>query len=402
MSSIFISYRRDDSAPYAGRLYDRLSAHFGAAGEVFMDIDQIEPGEDFVEVIERKVGACETAVVLIGKGWLGAADARGARRLDDPADFVRLEVAAALQRGVRVVPVLVGGAAMPRATELPVPLAALSRRNAVELSDSRFHRDVDRLIAALARPATVRAQGDASAAAATSTHAREPAPASQSMADPPPAAVSAARPAALASPLQALLAAAVLAGAAAAAWQFAARAPAPAAPVADAPAPLLAAAPAQADPPAPTALHAAVEPPHRKEPAAASAVFDAKSMLNATRGVLDVWQAQAQAREASRRAAQAGGADAQYRFAVENECLDPKDVQEARRWYRLAAAQGHAGAKMALGALDAPPPGEAREREMQSVQRSVACLAELQKQSGLALDRMNEQARGAIRSIKAQ
>ena len=102
MSSIFISYRRDDSAPYAGRLYDRLSAHFGA-GEVFMDIDQIEPGEDFVEVIERKVGACATAVVLIGPRWLGAVDAQGYRRLDDagPAPLNRRQPSEPVSRGDR-------------------------------------------------------------------------------------------------------------------------------------------------------------------------------------------------------------------------------------------------------------------------------------------------------------
>ncbi len=152
VSIIFISYRRDDSAPYAGRLYDRMTARFGK-GQVFMDIDQIEPGEDFVEVINRKVSACETAVVLIGKAWLSATDGEGRRRLDDPEDFVRLEVAAALERKVRVVPVLVGGAAMPRMQQLPEPLALLSRRNAIEISDSRFHSDVDRLIEALERSA---------------------------------------------------------------------------------------------------------------------------------------------------------------------------------------------------------------------------------------------------------
>ena len=158
MSIIFISYRRDDSAPYAGRLYDRLTARFGK-GQVFMDIDHIEPGEDFVEVINRKVSACETAVVLIGKAWLSATDGEGRRRLDDPEDFVRLEVAAALQRKVRVVPVLVGGAAMPRMQQLPEPLALLSRRNAIEISDSHFHADVDRLIGALERSAVPSAPG---------------------------------------------------------------------------------------------------------------------------------------------------------------------------------------------------------------------------------------------------
>ncbi len=148
MTRVFISYRRDDSAAYAGRLYDRLTAHFGE-GQVFMDIDQIEPGEDFVEAIQRTVSACETAVILIGKGWLNAADSEGKRRLDDPDDFVRLEVAAALERRIKVLPVLVGGASMPKSPQLPEPLAPLARRNAIEVSDTRFHTDVNRLVEAI-------------------------------------------------------------------------------------------------------------------------------------------------------------------------------------------------------------------------------------------------------------
>lgn len=148
MTRVFISYRRDDSAAYAGRLYDRLTAHFGQ-DQVFMDIDQIGPGEDFVETIQRTVSASETTVVLIGKGWLSATDADGKRRLDDPDDFVRLEIATALERKIKVVPVLVGGAAMPKTSQLPESLALLARRNAIEISDTRFHSDVNRLIEAI-------------------------------------------------------------------------------------------------------------------------------------------------------------------------------------------------------------------------------------------------------------
>ena len=165
MSKVFISYRRDDSAAYAGRLYDRLAAHFGA-GQVFMDIDQIEPGEDFVEVIKEKVGSCSAAIVLIGKSWLSAADAQGNRRLDDPEDFVRQEITTALGRKIKVFPVLVGGAVMPNYTQLPEALGALSRRNGIEITDLRFHHDVDRLIEALAKvlepqPARIVGSGDA-------------------------------------------------------------------------------------------------------------------------------------------------------------------------------------------------------------------------------------------------
>jgi hypothetical protein len=112
MSRIFISYRRDDSAGYAGRLYDRLAAHFEPEN-VFMDIDAIEPGLDFVEVIEQAVGSCDVLIALIGKQWLAIKDGQGRRRLENPEDFVRLEIKTALDRNIRVIPALVGGAAMP-------------------------------------------------------------------------------------------------------------------------------------------------------------------------------------------------------------------------------------------------------------------------------------------------
>ena len=113
MSKIFLSYRREDTLHAAGRLYDRLASHFGK-DQVFMDIDTIDPGEDFVEVIERTVGSCDVLIALMGKGWLTSKDEEGRRRLDNPADFVRLEIAAALNRKIRVVPATVGAARMPR------------------------------------------------------------------------------------------------------------------------------------------------------------------------------------------------------------------------------------------------------------------------------------------------
>lgn len=148
MPLIFISYRRDDCAGHAGRLYDRLRDHFGPEN-IFRDIDTIEPGQDFVDAIETAVGACPAVVVLIGKQWANIKDAEGRRRLDNPEDFVRLEVAAALKRKVRVVPVLLQGAAMPASTDLPEPLAKLARLNAIEVSDTRWDYDVGRLIDAL-------------------------------------------------------------------------------------------------------------------------------------------------------------------------------------------------------------------------------------------------------------
>src|SRR6516225_1637279 len=147
-AKVFINYRREDAAPYAGRLYDRLTAHFGE-DQVFIDIDQIEPGEDFVEAINRKVGACDIAIVAIGPRWLHASDPSGKRRLDDEEDFVRMEIVAALQREIRVIPVLVGGPQMPGKHDLPEALAPLSRRNAIDLSETRFHADVNRLIEAI-------------------------------------------------------------------------------------------------------------------------------------------------------------------------------------------------------------------------------------------------------------
>ncbi|HJQ30682.1 MAG TPA: DUF4440 domain-containing protein [Pyrinomonadaceae bacterium] len=146
-SGIFISYRRDDSVGHAGRLYDRLSDHFGG-DQIFMDIDQIEPGEDFVHVIEDGVGSCEILIAVIGRRWLVGADG-ATRRLDDPNDFVRLEIAAAFRRDIRVIPVLVEGAVMPMPRDLPEDLSPLSRRQAIELSDQRWKYDVDRLIEAL-------------------------------------------------------------------------------------------------------------------------------------------------------------------------------------------------------------------------------------------------------------
>lgn len=145
MPGIFICYRRDDTSPYAGRLYDHLSARFGA-DRVFMDIDTIRPGDDFVQVISDRVAACDVLIAVIGRRWLASSDPRGARRLDDPNDFVRIEIASALNRKVRVIPALVDGAEMPRADQLPRELASLARRNAIEVTNTLFRQNVARLI----------------------------------------------------------------------------------------------------------------------------------------------------------------------------------------------------------------------------------------------------------------
>ncbi len=145
MPGIFISYRREDTSPYAGRLYDHLSAHFGA-DRVFMDLDTIRPGDDFVQVISDRVASCDVLIALIGKQWVHTVNSRGHRRLDDPNDFVRLEIASALNRKVRVIPALIEGAAMPETGELPKDIAPLSRRNAIEIRNSMFRQNVARLI----------------------------------------------------------------------------------------------------------------------------------------------------------------------------------------------------------------------------------------------------------------
>ena len=148
MDGIFISYRRDDSAGYAGRLYDRLAGHFGP-GRVFMDVEGIEPGTDFVDAIENAVASCRVLIVLIGDEWLSTTDASGRRRLDDPHDFIRLETRAALARDIRVVPVLLDRAPMPAYEALPEDLRPLVRRQAVELNHKQWEATSGELIRTL-------------------------------------------------------------------------------------------------------------------------------------------------------------------------------------------------------------------------------------------------------------
>ena len=118
MRAIFISYRRDDAEGEAGRLFDDLTAQFGA-DKVFMDVAGIEPGRDFRKVIDQNVSSCGVLLALIGKDWIDVKDEAGQRRLDNPFDFVRLETASALKRDIPVIPVLVHGGRMPKAEQLP-------------------------------------------------------------------------------------------------------------------------------------------------------------------------------------------------------------------------------------------------------------------------------------------
>jgi WD40 repeat protein len=145
---VFISYRRQESSGITGRLYDRLAARFGDA-QVFMDVDTIALGVDFTQVVAQAVSNCTVLLAVIGTGWLTATDEDGQRRLEDPDDIVRLEIQAALERDIRVIPILVEGAVMPRRRQLPEELAGLARRNAIFLRHESFRSDADRLLEAI-------------------------------------------------------------------------------------------------------------------------------------------------------------------------------------------------------------------------------------------------------------
>jgi hypothetical protein len=151
MAGIFISYRRDDTSGYAGRLFDILSTRFGRE-HTYMDLDTIKGGDNFVAVIEDKVRQCDVLLALIGERWVTITGEDGTtRRLDMPGDFVRLEIAKALARKVRVIPVLVGGASMPHEADLPDDLRPLALHQAMDLRDAHFHADTDLLIDLLDR-----------------------------------------------------------------------------------------------------------------------------------------------------------------------------------------------------------------------------------------------------------
>lgn len=165
MGGIFISYRRHDSAGWTGRLSERLEQCFDQ-DQIFMDIEKIEAGSDFVEAIESAVGSCAVLLAVIGPAWLTSADAEGKPRLDNPEDFIRLEIATALKRNIRVIPVLVGGAVMPAASGLPDDLKPLTRRQAQELTDNRWDYDTEQLVKIIEK-AGIKRGADARPAAGT-------------------------------------------------------------------------------------------------------------------------------------------------------------------------------------------------------------------------------------------
>ena len=149
MARFFISYRREDSAAEAGRLYDLLCQRFDRDA-VFMDVDTLRPGVNYAGVIEQHLRECQALLAVIGRGWLNAGAPAGGRRLDTADDFVRREIELALSRGVTVIPVLVDGAQTPPESALPESLRPLTRLQAVALDTPEFRRDAEPLLATLA------------------------------------------------------------------------------------------------------------------------------------------------------------------------------------------------------------------------------------------------------------
>jgi hypothetical protein len=148
--SIFLCYRREDTQDAAGRLHDRLVDAYGLE-RVFMDIDSVPPGVNFVTYINQQLQGCAAVLVMIGRGWTAMTDPEGNRRLDDPADHVRVEVATALKQGVLVIPILVQNASMPRAADLPEDIRDVAFHNAMKLTPEFWRAGVERLITELDR-----------------------------------------------------------------------------------------------------------------------------------------------------------------------------------------------------------------------------------------------------------
>ena len=148
MAGIFINYRRDDSRGLAGRLADNLRRAFGSRA-VFMDVDGMKPGLDFVKQLDAQVSQCDVVLAVIGTNWFDARDDKGQRRFDSEHDYVRIELASALKRDIPVIPVLVDGATLPPEEALPDDLKSLARRHAMELRYTRFNADAQALELAL-------------------------------------------------------------------------------------------------------------------------------------------------------------------------------------------------------------------------------------------------------------
>jgi uncharacterized protein YecT (DUF1311 family) len=147
MAGIFINYRREDAAGEAGRLFDHLAKSF--SGSLFMDVDAMKPGIDFVKQLDTQVSQCHVVLAVIGPHWFDIKDHSGQRRIDSERDYVRIELASALKRDIPVIPVLVNGAVLPSEDELPADLKPLARRQALELRHTRFNADADAIVHAL-------------------------------------------------------------------------------------------------------------------------------------------------------------------------------------------------------------------------------------------------------------
>ena len=145
MPKIFINYRREDAAGYAGRVFDRLEGEFGQHN-VFIDVDALQPGDDFINAINGRLGQCDVMLAIIGPRWVSITDAGGRARLEDESDFVRIELQTAIERGIRIIPILVDRASMPRLPDVPESLRPLLRRQSTELSDTRWNYDLARLV----------------------------------------------------------------------------------------------------------------------------------------------------------------------------------------------------------------------------------------------------------------
>ena len=146
VNRLFLSYRRADTAHVVGRIYDQLVADFGRES-IFKDVDSIPFGVDFRKALEEALASCSVVLVVIGRDWCSALNEDGSKRLQDPEDFVRLEIESALRLGVRIIPVLIDDATMPQADDLPESLRELVFRNATVIRpDPDFHDDVRRLV----------------------------------------------------------------------------------------------------------------------------------------------------------------------------------------------------------------------------------------------------------------
>jgi len=166
MAGVFISYRRSDSDITAGRLADDLMQIFGR-GAIFRDVDTLEPGEDYTTALDHALDSCGALIAMIGSRWSDVTDDAGHRRLDDPSDWVRAEIRRALERGIRVIPVLIS-ATMPRESEIPPDLQPLVRRQAMEVSDRHWKQDLELLAQALEKIPGIVRQPPAGAASKTS------------------------------------------------------------------------------------------------------------------------------------------------------------------------------------------------------------------------------------------